>query len=62
MKRLENKTAVITGGGQGIGKAIALLFAKHGARVFIADYFMDRANDAVKLIESEGGRCLCLSM
>jgi NAD(P)-dependent dehydrogenase (short-subunit alcohol dehydrogenase family) len=37
MKRLENKTAIVTGGAHGIGEAIARLFAEEGARVFIAD-------------------------
>jgi NAD(P)-dependent dehydrogenase (short-subunit alcohol dehydrogenase family) len=34
--KLDNKLAVITGGGRGIGRAIALLFAQHGARVVVA--------------------------
>src|SRR5690625_4905123 len=37
MKKLEHKTAVITGGGSGIGAAIAKLFAEHGASVAILD-------------------------
>ncbi|HTE24525.1 SDR family NAD(P)-dependent oxidoreductase [Flavitalea sp.] len=37
MFRLDNKTAVITGGGSGIGKAIALLFSRRGADVYIID-------------------------
>lgn len=55
MKRLENKTAVITGAGQGIGRAIALTFAKHGAKVFVSDYFKERADDTAKAIQSDGG-------
>lgn len=37
MKRLENKIAVITGGGSGIGRATALRFADEGAHVIIWD-------------------------
>ncbi|MFH2143786.1 MAG: beta-ketoacyl-ACP reductase, partial [Bacteroidota bacterium] len=33
MKLLENKTALITGASRGIGKSIAIIFAKHGADV-----------------------------
>ncbi|KAJ3682879.1 hypothetical protein LUZ60_013106 [Juncus effusus] len=36
-KRLEGKVAIVTGGAQGIGEAIVRLFARHGARVIIAD-------------------------
>jgi NAD(P)-dependent dehydrogenase (short-subunit alcohol dehydrogenase family) len=37
MKRLENKTAIVTGGAHGIGKAIAEIFSEQGASVLIAD-------------------------
>ncbi|NWJ53373.1 MAG: SDR family NAD(P)-dependent oxidoreductase, partial [Bacteroidetes bacterium] len=37
MKRFENKVAFITGGNSGIGKAVAVLMAREGAKVVIAD-------------------------
>lgn len=37
MKKLENKVAIITGGANGLGREMALLFAEHGARVIAAD-------------------------
>lgn len=50
MFSLQNKTAVITGGGSGIGKAIALLFAKQGAAVHILDFDDTGAAQTVKEI------------
>ena len=55
MFNLTNKTAVITGGGSGIGKAIALLFAKQGAVVHIIELNMNAADEVVNEINSSGG-------
>lgn len=52
---LKNKTAVVTGGGSGIGKAISLTFAKQGAKVQILDFNIEVAKEVVKEIEIEGG-------
>ena len=49
MFRLDNKTAIITGGGSGIGRAISILLAKQGARVYILD--MDEAGSATVVNE-----------
>lgn len=46
---LKNKSAVVTGAGSGIGKAIAQLFAKQGAIVHILDLTQALANEAVEL-------------
>lgn len=56
MFSLLNKKAVITGGGSGIGRAIATLFAKQGAEVHIVDLTIESAQDAVNEIKKEGGK------
>ncbi len=55
MFSLQNKHAAVTGGGSGIGKAIALLFAAQGAKVHIIDINKDNAADAVKEIQQQNG-------
>ena len=52
---LEGRVAVITGGGGGIGRAISMLFANHGAAVEIADVDEDRAGDTCREIRDGGG-------
>ncbi|MCO6461000.1 MAG: 3-oxoacyl-[acyl-carrier-protein] reductase [Saprospiraceae bacterium] len=54
MKNLENKISIITGGGSGIGKATALLFAKQGASVMIWDVMEDTGKEVADLIRSTG--------
>lgn len=56
MFQLNNKTAVITGGGSGIGKAVALLFARAGARVIVADFNKEAGLQTVGEIEAAGGK------
>lgn len=55
MFRLQNKVAIITGGGSGIGKAIALLFAKQGAKIYILELNDDAGEEVVRQIGKEGG-------
>ena len=55
MKLLENKVAIITGSGSGIGKAAALLFAKEGAKVIVSDIQEDHGKAVVAEILKNGG-------
>ncbi|WP_207492372.1 SDR family NAD(P)-dependent oxidoreductase [Aridibaculum aurantiacum] len=56
MFRLDNKVAAITGGGSGIGRAVAKIFAKQGAVVHIIDLSQDAADSVLAEIEAEGGK------
>jgi len=56
--RLQNKVAVITGGGSGIGRESSLLFAKQGAQVVVADVNEQGAVETVNLIKGNGGKAL----
>ncbi|MEM8975021.1 MAG: SDR family oxidoreductase [Pseudomonadota bacterium] len=53
--RLSGKTAVITGGAAGIGRASSLMFASEGARVFIIDINEEAARETVEMIAAAGG-------
>ena len=55
MKGLKDKVAIITGSGQGIGKATALLFANEGAKVIVAEYNKDTGEAVVTEINEAGG-------
>jgi 3-oxoacyl-[acyl-carrier protein] reductase len=52
MKLLEGKTAIVTGAGRGIGEAIALKFAEHGANVAFT-YVSDSSKDKAKVLEDK---------
>ncbi|WP_316746943.1 SDR family oxidoreductase [Pedobacter gandavensis] len=55
MFSLKGKSAIITGGGSGIGKAISMLFAKQGANVHIIELNAEAAAQVVAEIKAEGG-------
>jgi len=55
MFSLKNKKAVVTGGGSGIGKAIATILAKQGAEVHIIELGTEQAQDTINEITTNGG-------
>ena len=60
--KLQGKAAVITGGDSGIGRAVALAFAREGADVLIS--YLDEHSDAeetVQIVEKEGRRCIAVA-
>lgn len=60
LKKFPEKRVVITGAGSGLGRTLALKFAKMGWRVLIADINMDRANESVKQVNAAGGKGLAV--
>jgi NAD(P)-dependent dehydrogenase (short-subunit alcohol dehydrogenase family) len=65
-RRLEGKVAVVTGGGSraegiGTGRAAAILFARHGARVLVVDRDEAAANNTVDMIAAEGGEAVAVA-
>lgn len=58
--KLADKVALITGAGSGIGRGSALLFAKEGARIAVADIDEESAAETVRLIKSQGGEALAI--
>ena len=55
MNRFENKTALVTGGGSGIGRSICLRLASEGAQVLVFDINLDSAASTVHDIQEAGG-------
>ncbi len=55
MFKLDNKKAIVTGGGSGIGKAVCLALGKAGAHVFVADLNQEAAAATIREIEAAGG-------
>lgn len=61
MARLANRVAVVTGGGRGIGREIALQQAREGARVGVISRTAKEIDKTVSMIEAEGGRAIALT-
>ena len=58
--RLEGKTAVITGGGRGIGRATAVRFAEEGANIVLADLDLDSCKETEALVREAGGKAVSI--
>ena len=59
--KLAHKTAVITGAGSGIGRAIAIRFAAEGARIVVAELNEANGNETVRLIQAQGGEAMIVT-
>ena len=60
--RLQNKIAVITGAGQGIGKTTAHLFAREGASIIVADINLEHAQTTANEITANGGKAIAVNV
>ena len=58
MKSLQNKIAVITGAGSGIGRALAIQLGEAGCQLVLNEFHQDRLDETATIVESKGGKVL----
>ncbi|OUC12688.1 MAG: 3-oxoacyl-[acyl-carrier-protein] reductase [Alkalinema sp. CACIAM 70d] len=56
--KLQNKVAIVTGAGTGIGRATAILLAQHGVKIGIIDRVSAQSQETVQIIEQHGGQAM----
>jgi len=59
---MQDKVAIVTGAASGIGRGIALAFAREGAKVAIADMNLEGAEAVAKSIRDDGGQAIGVAM
>ena len=59
--KLKNKVVIVTGAGRGIGKSVAIGFAKEGAKIVVNDIYSSRAQSVVRKIKSLGPEAIAIT-
>ena len=58
--KLQNRVAIVTGGGKGIGKEICLGLSKQGAKIVIAELDIENSNKVIEKIKDSGSEAIAI--